>query len=215
MISWIVASHRPDIFKQHLEPSLALQDADEVVLVRDSSSIAEAYHLGQNQATQPVRAYIHHDVRITNYPVLREQLIKHTNDHGVVGVIGCRAAALPWWIGPQLGSVIDARLGTLNFGPGGLCSILDGLLLATRHTISWDVDAPGWHGYDHDACLQMLAQGRLNYCISNGHTMLAHYATSPTSIDMAPGWHEAVAWYRPRWDRFSEQIADFKPDVPL
>lgn len=218
MISWIVASHRPDILQQHLGPSLALQGDDELVLVEDQQSITCAYAEGQERATQPVKAYIHHDVRITNYPVLRQQLIENTtkDNVGIVGVIGSRTPILPWWVGSLLGSVIDVRLGTLNYGLGGWCSVLDGLLLATTNHVEWVTDAPGWHGYDHDACLQSLAQGRLNFCLTNGHTMVAHYATSPTSIDAAVGWHEAVLWYQERWDQFNQQITTgVQADVPL
>lgn len=215
MISWIVASHRLTIFRQHLAPSLALDGDDEVVLLEGYPSITEAYHAGQQLATQPVRAYIHHDVRITNYAALREQLIEASVNAGIVGVIGSRGMGVPWWVGPVLGSVLDIRLGQLNFGPGGPCAVLDGLLLATRRDISWATEAPGWHGYDHDACLQLLAQGYVNHCLTNGHTMLAHYATSPTSIDLAEGWHEAVSWYQDRWARFSQQATLLQADVPL
>lgn len=218
MISWVVASHRPEIFQQHLGPSLTLQDDDEIVLVEGHQSITSAYTEGQKLATQPVKAYIHHDVRVTNYPVLRRQLIEHTEKDGIgiVGVVGSRTPVLPWWVGTPIGSVIDIRLGTLSFGPGGLCAIVDGLLLATTRNIDWAFGAPGWHGYDHDACLQVLAQGHANFCLTNGHTMLAHYATSPTNIDAAVGWHEAVSWYQQRWDRFGQQIADREQaNVPL
>lgn len=216
MISWIVASHRLDVFKRYLEPSLLLEDDDDYVLLEDYGSITEAYSAGQGFATQPIKAYIHHDIQITNYPVLRRELIQHTATSGIVGVVGSRAPVLPWWVGSPLGSVVDVRLGTLNFGPGGLCSVLDGVLLATTHTIDWASDAPGWHGYDHDACLQLLAQGCSNFCLTNGHLMMTHHATSPTSIDAINGWHEAVAWYQERWNWFSAQIATVtQADVPL
>jgi hypothetical protein len=209
MISWIIASHRAEILNRILLPSLdhVTDLGDELVIVRDSRSITEAYHAGQQLAVHPVHVYVHHDVKITNLPVLREQLIEHTQAYGIVGVVGSRTPTLPWWVGPVLGSVVDSRLGTINFGPGDVCSVVDGLLMATRHIVDWAPDAPGWHGYDHDVCLQLLAQGMTNFCLTSGHQLVEHHATSPVSVDHLTGWHEATSWYTDRWSRFSEQIA--------
>lgn len=207
MISWIVASHRREVLDSILLPSLHINGEDELIIIENQPSITIAYAAGQAQATKNIHVYVHHDVRVTDLQRLRQQLIHQTINHGVVGIIGSRSATLPWWTGSLTGSVVDTRLGTLNYGLGDRCAIVDGLLLATRQAIDWDLAAPGWHGYDHDACLQLLAKGYSNFCISSGHTMVEHHASSPTNMDQLVGWHEAVAHYAERWGRFSQEIA--------
>jgi hypothetical protein len=66
LISWIVASHDPEILGDVLAPSLDPAQAlgDEIIVVRNAASIAAAYLAGQQRARHPVRAFIHHDVRI-------------------------------------------------------------------------------------------------------------------------------------------------------
>lgn len=199
MISWIVASHEPAILEENLLPTLQLKDDDQFVLVRDAESITIAYAQGQMQATQPIKCYIHHDVQIRNLRLLREALIRDTEHNGLVGVIGAKEACLPWWNCPQLGSVLDSRLGVLDFGPGGPCAMLDGVLLATRQYISWDLSWPGWHGYDYDACAQKRASGQTIWCMTGGASMIYHNSDSPQALSSIDGWAEAEIRYREKW----------------
>lgn len=198
MISWIVASHDPTVLYSNLVASLLIDDEDELVLVENPTSIASAYSEGQARATRPIRCYVHHDVQILDLPRLREAL-RVCPDWGVVGVIGCRDERIPWWDGSCLGSVFDGRIGALNFGPGGECSMLDGLLLATSHEVEWDLDYPGFHGYDHDMCSQMLARGFRNFCLTDGHQMLRHNTSSSSDPDQLVGWNDAVVRYKAKW----------------
>lgn len=208
MISWIVASHREDVLRANLLATLRLYDGDELIVERDAASITRAYAAGQAKATQPVRVYVHHDVRVLDLAALRLGLILRTDQVtlgtgapvGMVGLIGSRDAVMPWWDGDTLGSVVDARMGVIGAGrQGGACAMLDGLLLATRQTVEWDVEAPGWHGYDHDACAQQLAAGRTNWALSNGHTLVEHNTGGPTDVNRLAGWNEAVARFAERW----------------
>jgi hypothetical protein len=203
VISWIVASHDPAILAANALPGLeaAAQLGDQVVIVRDGRSIAEAYTDGQAQAGHPVRCYLHHDVRIRSVPALRAALLDAcTLDVGIVGVIGSTSRTLPWWEGATCGSVRDARLGLLNFGPGGHpAAYLDGLLLATTHQLAWDRGYTGWHLYDHDICHQQLVNGRDNWCLPAGRDLVEHHTTGPTSMTRLTGWDEGIDRFRLKW----------------
>lgn len=201
MISWIVATHDLDILDTNLRATLWLEDGDEVVVVQDAPSIAAAYNKGQAAATQSIRCYVHHDVQILDSARLRAQLIEHcTSDVGMVGVIGSTDRTVPWWEGANLGSVIDARMGRIDFGPGGPCATLDGLLLATAQHLEWDESYPGWHLYDHDICRQQLAAGRSNWCLTGGAEMLRHNTAGSSKTHELAGWGEATARYREKWN---------------
>jgi hypothetical protein len=198
VISYIVASHHWPTLRDNLAATVRGVDADEVVVVENPASIAAAYSEGQSRATQPIRCYVHHDVQIRDAPRLRAQLLERcTPAVGMVGVIGSRVPATPWWeAGATCGSVVDARLGLLNFGPGGGCAYLDGLLLATVHDVTWDDSYPPWHGYDHDVCEQQVRSGRMNWCLDGGHLLVAHNTTG----DWAPdGFDAAMARFREKW----------------
>lgn len=198
MISWIVASHNLSIFDANLRPTLPAED--ELVLVEDAPSIAVAYNQGQARSTRSIRCYVHHDVAILDPSGLRSQLIDACIPTvGLVGVVGSRTPAWPWWTGSTLGSIKDGRLGVLDFGPGGECAILDGVLLATQQTLTWDESYPGWHGYDHDACAQMRDQGLVNVCLSNGRNLVSHNANSSTTVGHLNGWFAAQERYFEKW----------------
>lgn len=200
MISWIVASHDPSILEKNLLSTLDIVDDDEVQIVWNADSIAAAYNEGQSRSTRPVRAYIHHDVRVLDYPRLREQLLTWCQPFaGLVGVIGCWSKALPWWSGAHCGSVLDGQRGRLGPGKGGQCAYLDGLLLATCQDVAWDETYPGWHLYDHDMCEQMLHKGLVNWCLSDGHELVSHETTGGQVPDEIPGWNDGLARFREKW----------------
>jgi hypothetical protein len=199
LISWIVASHDLDVLYANLVASLDW-NVDEIVLVDDAPSIAVAYNEGQARAWYPVRCYVHHDVQVLDLSRLRAELLAHTTPAvGMVGAQGSRTPALPWWDGDTLGSVFDARVGAIDFGPGGPCAVLDGLLLATVHDVEWDETIPGWHGYDYDACRQMLARGLPNFCLTDGARMVRHNTTGSFEVDALAGWGVAVDRLREKW----------------
>lgn len=201
MISWIAAWHDQALLERELLSTLDLTGTnDQLVLVEGAPSIAVAYADGQQQARHSIKCYIHSDVRILDFPRFRAELLAAVNDDiGIVGVIGSRSMILPWWNGDPLGSVNDNRLGTINFGPGGPCAVVDGIVLATVHTIDWDVTWPGWHGYEYDACTQMQRAGKQNRCLTNGSAMVAHNNDSPIDLNSISGWHDAVVHYTKKW----------------
>lgn len=197
MISWIVASHDWPTLRDNLGATVRGVGDDEVVVVEHATSIAAAYNEGQARASQPIRAYVHHDVRIVDAPRLRAELIRWCQPWiGLVGVVGSWRRAVPYWEGFLCGSVVDTRAGKIGPGKGGECAYLDGLLLASARDWEWDESYPGWHGYDHDICEQSLRLGLPNWCLTDGHLMVEHHTTS--SFD-PPGFDDAMTRFREKW----------------
>lgn len=204
MISWIVASHAPDVLAGNLQPALdeAAAAGDEVLVIRDAPSIAIAYNLGRGLARHQLRVYAHHDVRILDVAQLRAELVTAcTGQVGMVGMIGADAPVWPWWeSSARCGSVYDSRMGRLDYGPGGQpAAVVDGLLLATAQPHTWDETYPGWHGYDHDMCLQMLDRGLTNWVIPRGADLVEHHTTGPSDVTQLDGWAAAAARWRDKW----------------
>lgn len=197
MISYIVASHDRAVLESNLLATLLLQDGDELLIQQDPPSIAVAYNEGTAEAKHPVRCYVHQDVQIIESSRLRAELLEYcTAEMGMVGVVGNRDRAVPWWTGQVCGSVVDTRIGLVDFGPGGECAYLDGLLLATAQPVKWDESIPGFHFYDHDVCEQMLARGLLNWCLDGGAEMVRHNTVGLT--DRSP-FDDSGARFREKW----------------
>jgi hypothetical protein len=200
VISYIVATHNREILDANLGATLQLQDADELVIVEDAPSIAVAYNRGQKLASQPIRCYIHHDIQILDPPALRDLLLQWcVPPIGIVGVVGSRNRAVPWWEGAALGSVIDTRTGSQMFGEGGEAAYLDGILLASSYDLAWDEQYPGWHWYDHDICEQSLQLGRVNWCLDGGHELVRHNNRGSFDTSQLPDWDTGRDIFQTKW----------------
>lgn len=203
MISYIVASHNESIFAENLLATLELSERDEVVAVWDAPSIAVAYNEGSARARNRIRCYIHHDVQLKDSRRLRQMLIDWCRpDIGMVGVIGSRTRAVPWWgSAHRCGSVFDGRGNApMGFSPGGeLCAYLDGLLLATAQDTEWDESYEGFHLYDHDMCEQMLHRDLPNFCLAGGHQLVFHNTNGSANVDQLYGWGANVDKFRAKW----------------
>lgn len=211
-LSWIVATHKPEVLAENLlatmPPLVDLADmGDELIIMHGRSSITRAYDHGQKLARGKVCCYIQHDVQILDFPRLRQSLLDSTVGAGMVGIIGGIAPTMPWWIHATqwYGSVRDPRVptgqhpSTGDWGPGRGPLVLDGLLLATRQEVAWDTDWPGWHGYDHDACKQMIARGLDNVCVAGGKDMVVHNTKTGFGITSTPAFIESVNYYQAKW----------------
>lgn len=203
MISWIVATHHRPTLESILLPSLAEMPAeDELIVIENAESITKAYNEGQLRATNPVMTFVHHDVVVLEFATLRQALIQSTTNNGeLVGVIGSRAPVIPWWNGDLLGSVQDSRLGILDYGAGGECAVVDGLLLASRGLLPWDTDLPGWHGYDHDVANEIRKWGGTVWCLTGGWQLVRHVSDSPFRLEDIDGWATGAAWLQQKWHR--------------
>lgn len=203
MISWIVATHQPDLMERMLIRTLVpgFVEGDQIIVEKYATSITNAYASAQAQATNRVKCFIHHDVEILNLEALRDAIIYAAENPkiGMIGVIGSRSMIVPWWNGDPLGACMDSRLGRLTFGGAGECATLDGLLLATTQNVDWDVSWPGWHGYDYDSCRQMTQRGLINWCIPHGDALVYHNSDSPLDLHAIDGWQAAATLMAEKW----------------
>lgn len=192
MISYITATNDLLVLETKLAGTLRLEGDDELVVITHPESIAAAYNEGQARAKNPVRCYVHHDVKVLNDSLRNALLAACTAEVGMVGLVGSRTPTVPWWEGRCCGSVIDGRMGTIHFGPGGECSYLDGLLLATAQPVEWDESIPGFHFYDTDMCAQMLDRGLPNWCLDRGDELVLHDTNGPSKATHITGWQAAA-----------------------
>lgn len=202
MISWIVATNDRETLEANLSATLEFDGADELVVVDDPSSIAVAYNQGSRQARNAIRCYVHDDIRILDWSRLRCELLVHCrSDVGLVGVIGSKTPAIPWWMGERCGSVDSTSHGRMDAGPGGTsCAYLDGVLLATTQDIAWDESYSGFHFYDYDSCMQMLDRGLANYCVTNGADLVFHNADVSKLTGRRPAeWNRAARHFVEKW----------------
>lgn len=185
MISYIVMSNDQEVLERNLLRSLQLDGDDEIIVVMDKPSAAIAMNIGARKAKNPIKCFLHSDVIILDNKRLREELFAHCGiNTGMVGVIGSRGTHFPWWTKDTCGSIVEARLGLLNFDEGGCeCAVMDGLFLATAQDVVFDESFPGFHIYDYDICKQMTAKGLPNYCLRDGKTLISHNCKGPLAED--------------------------------
>jgi len=192
---------------QHLEKcllkSLILKDEDELIVIKGAESIAKGYNSGIDRAKHKIKCFIHHDLIVTNPILLRMNLIAYcTEDIGIVGIVGSKTDASPWWEGQCVGSVVDSRSGILYFNDGKeFCLHLDGLMLATYQNVRFDESIPGFHLYDQDICKQMAAKGFKNFCIKDGYRMITHFTQTPMNLTQINGYAEAMEVYTAKWTK--------------
>jgi hypothetical protein len=202
-ISYIACTHNPDILEKCLLKSLILKDEDELIVIKGAESIAQGYNSGIDRAKHKIKCFIHHDLIVTNPILLRINLIAYcTEDIGIVGIVGSKTDASPWWQGQCVGSVVDSRNGILHFTDGKeFCLHLDGLMLATYQDVRFDESIPGFHLYDQDICKQMAAKGFNNFCIKDGYRMITHFTQTPMNLTQINGYAEAMAVYTAKWTK--------------
>lgn len=202
-ISYIACTHNPDILEKCLLKSLILKDEDELIVIKGAESIAQGYNSGIDRAKHKIKCFIHHDLIVTNPILLRMNLIAYcTEDIGIVGVVGSKTDASPWWNGQCVGSVVDSRNGILHFTDGKeFCLHLDGLMMATYQDVRFDESIPGFHLYDQDICKQMAAKGLNNFCIKDGYRIITHFTQSSMNISQINGYGEAMAVYTAKWKK--------------
>lgn len=185
MISYIVMTNDKQILERNLLRTLKLKDADEIIVLLDKPSAAIALNMGIDRAKNKIKCFIHSDVVVLDNDRLRSELIAHCNDEtGMVGVIGSKNDRhIPWWEKDMCGSIVEARLGLLNFDDGDCaCAVMDGLFLATSQHVRFDESFPGFHIYDYDICNQMLDKGLFNWCLRDGKSLIAHNCKGPVDV---------------------------------
>ena len=140
--------------------------AHEVIVLRDATSLAEAYNRGIARAAGEIVILSHDDIDLPS-PSFAPRLAAHLAVFDVVGVVGATRIAGPvpvWaghpylrgWIAHQAGPAAPLQAGMLHPDPcAGNVAVLDGVLLAARRAVFQDVPFDertfdGFHGYDVD-----------------------------------------------------------------
>lgn len=164
-ITFVVASHRPEVLHANLAQSSAWTTHDFIV-VEGQTSVARAYNSARVDGELVV--YVHHDVFlpedfIANLTASVAKVEGSDPNWGVLGVAGvvtdsrekrlfghCRDRGNDWTYGGELPHEVDT---------------LDELLLVTHGDLEFDELIPGNHFYGADICMQARLAGRKCYAI--------------------------------------------------
>lgn len=205
MISYIVMCNDKQTLERNLLRSLKLEEGDEIIVVMDKPSAAIALNIGISKAKNKIKCFIHSDVVVLDNARLRNELISHCNDQtGIVGVIGTKNRShVPWWEKDMCGTIVESRLGLIDFGPGGCeCAVMDGLFLASAQDVRFDESFPGFHFYDYDICLQMLERGLPNWCLFDGKTLISHNCKTPLDVNaLGASYSDNVERLKNKWNK--------------
>lgn len=204
MISYIVPCNNRIVLENNLLRSLKPKDSDEIIVVMDKPSASIALNIGIEKAKNKIKAFVHADVVILDNNRLRSELIEHCNNQtGMVGVIGTRDGFhIPWWEKEMCGSVLEARLGTINFDQGNChCAMMDGLFLATAQDFRFDESFKGFHFYDYDCCKLMVNNGLPNWCLGDGKTLMSHNCKTPFDVrELGKSYSDSVDRFTKKWE---------------
>ena len=191
MISCVICSRNTNISKQlHNNISETIGCPYELIVVDNSKNnytIFSAYNEGVRRAKGDVLCFMHEDilyhsrnwgVEVMN--VFRDESI------GLIGVLGTqfmpRTLSAWWWRGCTVGAVMQSRGNRLGMNDTFIngnpqksnvdAVIVDGLWYCIRKNlfehISYDIHTySGFHGYDHDICMQVLSAGKRVVVVSN------------------------------------------------
>jgi len=181
---------------------------DEVLVLRDQSSIFEAYNRVFDEARRhpdlEAVVLLHEDVELHDLgnalALLSEPAV------GVVGAVGgIGHPTMGWWTGRAVGYAPDSAA-PLNSALGGgthEVDTVDGLLLAfspwAARSLRFDTEIyHGFHGYDADICSQLRSRGRK---VMVGELDLFHHRTGGSGTD--PSYRRAALTWILRWGDLS------------
>lgn len=204
MISYIVMCNDKQTLERNLLRSLVLGDSDELIVMMNKPSAAIALNMGMEKAKNKIKAFVHSDVVILDNHRLRADLLEHCNeDTGMVGVIGSRNGFhIPWWEKDPCGSVMESRLGVIDFDKGGCeCAVMDGLFLATAQDFRFDESFAGFHFYDYDSCKTMIYNGLKNWCLEDGKMLMSHNCKTPFDVnELGKSYANSVSLFKEKWE---------------
>ncbi len=194
MISIIICSKFTDIsleLKENIKTTIGVNY--ELVVVDNSKgehSIFAAYNKGFRESKYPYLCFVHEDV-LFQQKDWGAALIAHLSNPqtGVVGVAGgpiaTRIPASWWLVGNGYKNLIqhykikNTIANELSFShePKEVI-LLDGVFLSMRRElfdlIRFDESLDGFHGYDHDICIQSVVAGYKNYVVFD--ILLTHFS---------------------------------------
>lgn len=198
MISIIICSTKQDIdtiIKENISNTIGVPY--ELIIINNSNnsySIFSAYNEGIRRSQFPILCFIHEDIifRSSNWGKLIYKSFETYKSLGMIGVIGATAIfemSWGWWSAPKVGNIIQSDKKTRIKLTYNICNdetpilkdavICDGLFLAFPKnifkTISFDDNTyVGFHGYDMDISMQVLASGYKIAIIDN--ILIEHYS---------------------------------------
>lgn len=203
MISYIVMCNDRQTLERNLLRSLKPVGGDEILVMMDRPSAAIALNAGMEKAKNKIKCFIHSDVIVLDNDRLRSGLLEYCNDAvGMVGVIGSRDGThIPWWEKNTCGSVMEARLGVIDFDEGDCpCAVLDGLFLATSQEFRFDESFPGFHFYDYDSCKLMTNNRLANWCLRDGKSLLSHNCKTPFDVNQLGSTYSGnIELFKNKW----------------
>ncbi|MDD3322130.1 MAG: glycosyltransferase [Paludibacter sp.] len=227
MISIIICSKKSDIstsLKENIKDTIGV---DYEIVVIDNSmnnySIFSAYNKGWSKSKFPYLCFVHEDVLFKTID-WGKNLITHLTDKetGIIGIAGgkimTRIPAHWWSVGYGYKNLIqhyknkktprsehfhnssDARQPVI---------LLDGVFLSMRselfNTIQFDEELTGFHGYDHDICVQSIMACYSNYVVFD--ILLEHFSDG----DMNSQYYINLIKIYKKWE---EHLPLFYTDIP-
>lgn len=196
MISIIICSKQADItpeFKENIKTTIGVDY--ELVVVDNSKgehSIFAAYNKGFRESNYPYLCFVHEDV-LFQQKDWGAALIAHLSNAktGIVGVAGgpiaTRIPASWWLVGKGYKNLIqhykvkNTIANEISFTQAQAPKeviVLDGVFLSFRRdlfdSICFDETLTGFHGYDHDICIQSVVAGYKNYVVFD--ILLTHFS---------------------------------------
>lgn len=145
----------------------------DVISVRGSDSIAQAYNIGLNQTDAKYKVYLHSNTYIKNKSLIKDilDIFAINSQIGLMGVVGSKR--LPpngiWWndVG-KVGEVNILRNGTNEYyyklnniiEKYEIVDVVDGLIMATQIDIKWKEELfDGLYFYDISECMEFKKKG--------------------------------------------------------
>lgn len=185
MISIIICSKNTDIsstLKENIQKTIGVEY--EIIVIDNSGnkySIFSAYNKGVERSKFPYLVFVHDDVLFQTQD-WGKNVINHLSDKktGVIGVAGnVMTTRVPasWWMTKGYKNLIQhykskgekqSDVYQNDFPPKGAV-VLDGVFLALRKELfeknKFDENLTGFHGYDHDICIQSKVAGFNNLVV--------------------------------------------------
>ena len=215
MISLIICSRSKDIQKElrdNVEKTIGTEH--EWVIVDNSSgcnSIFQAYNIGISRAKGDILCFMHDDIlfRTMNWGLIVREVLNESNV-GLVGLVGnyvipdCPAS---WWTSCFKAGIVTQHYETdqiekLNYGypHGKSVALVDGLWFCMLRTafkkVHFDEETfHGFHCYDSDICMQILALGMEVRLVEN--IDIVHLSDGNLNDEF---FHAREQWYK-KWQK--------------
>jgi hypothetical protein len=144
----------------------------DVISIRESNNIAQAYNNGLNQTDAKYKVYLHSNTYIINKSLIKDilDIFVNNNQVGLIGVVGAKrlpASGLWWNDVCKVGEVNILNNGTKEYYKLNniiekyeIVEAVDGLIMATQFDIKWKEEIfDGLYFYDISECMEFNKKG--------------------------------------------------------